>query len=762
MITIEFLINNLNSLNDLISIHSSDYKLIWANSAFCKFIGKPLNELLDKTCFEILDCTQQGEDTCPHIKAIKLKQSVTEEKNLLNKGIPFLITLTPVYDSNNKLIAVFHVSRDISHIKKLEDEIKNKEKFYGAILKNTQDIITILTSEGNIVYESPSVKSVLGYEIEELVGKNFVNFVHPEDIEHIFKIIETGIQTPDFSAKVECRFKHKDGKWIVLETIGVNKLHDPAIKGILCSSRDISVKKLLAEELQKLTAFLQEILNNAPIGIIRFSENYEVIYENPEARRILGVPEGEKSVAIGMDIRNFPEQQKSIILPIYTRILKGERIYEEFQYTSLYNKKVFLSCIAVPLYEANKISGILMLIRDISDRKKLEEEKFRMQEELFQLQRIESIGKLAGGIAHDFNNLLTVINGNIDFLKTNLVTSDVNINEALDEVKRAADRAALLTSQLLAFSRKQVYKPKVIDINNVLKNLEKMLIRLIGEDIRLKMKLNPAVSKIKADPAQIEQVVINLVTNARDAMAHGGDLIISTGNEKLDENLKKQYPYVIPGDYVLLSVKDTGTGMTEEVKSRIFEPFFTTKEIGKGTGLGLAVVYGIVKQNKGFIFVESEVNKGTEVKIYLPVTSEREEGEETEIIFSEEKGGVKGETILVVEDEESVRKLIVKMLKSSKYNVIDTRSPVEALSIASSLSGQIHILVTDVVMPDMNGPTLARKLIESGKVRKVLYMSGYSENIIVKQGLLMGNVELIQKPFTKDALLSKIRKLLDK
>jgi CheY-like chemotaxis protein len=264
---------------------------------------------------------------------------------------------------------------------------------------------------------------------------------------------------------------------------------------------------------------------------------------------------------------------------------------------------------------------------------------------------------------------------------------------------------------------------------------------------------------IKADPAQIDQVIINLVTNAKDAMPFGGELIITTKNFTLTEDDKKQYPFIIPGEYVLLSVKDNGVGMTPDVKSRVFEPFFTTKEMGKGTGLGLAVVYGIVKQNSGFIFIDSEEGKGTEVKILLPPTMEKEQDEETTIILPDEPV-VPTICILVVEDEDSVRKFIVKSLKHKGYNVLEAKDGVQAINLAEKYSDKIDLLLTDVIMPDMNGSVLANKLMSAGRVKHVLYMSGYTENIIARFGVLNEGIELIQKPFTAEELIKKINTIL--
>jgi len=396
---------------------------------------------------------------------------------------------------------------------------------------------------------------------------------------------------------------------------------------------------------------------------------------------------------------------------------------------------------------------------DITKRKRAEEENTALQEQLRQSQKMEAIGRLAGGIAHDFNNLLTVIKGYSQLSLVEIKEGDpLKLN--IEEIRRAADRAADLTRQLLAFSRRQIMEMKVLDLNDLLKNLDKMLRRVIGEDIELVTLLAEDLGRVKTDPGQTEQVVMNLSVNARDAMPEGGKLTIETANVDLDDAYARNHVAVTPGRFVMISVSDTGVGMTPEVRDRVFEPFFTAKEKGKGTGLGLSTVYGIVKQSSGNIWVYSEPGKGTTFKIYLPRVDEPLEKLGERVGVKEIPRGT--ETILVVEDEEEVRKLAVRILERQGYKVLEASQGLDAFIIAEEYEDLIHLLVTDVVMPKISGRELGERMASIRPEIKVLYMSGYTDNAIVHHGVLGEGIKFIQKPFTVEGLARKVREVLDK
>jgi two-component system cell cycle sensor histidine kinase/response regulator CckA len=406
-----------------------------------------------------------------------------------------------------------------------------------------------------------------------------------------------------------------------------------------------------------------------------------------------------------------------------------------------------------------KPTGFRGISRDITERKQAEEERAALQEQLRQSQKMEAVGKLAGGIAHDFNNLLTVITGYSDLILRGLDPNDP-IKGDIEEIKMSAEKAASLTQQLLAFSRKQVLQPKVLDLNAHVSSMDKMLRRMIGEDIELVTLLAKDLGRIKADPGQIEQVILNLAINAKYAMPNGGKLTIETANMILDENYSHSRIGVTPGHYVMLSVSDNGVGMTPEIKDRIFEPFFTTKEKGKGTGLGLSTVYGIIQQSGGNIWVYSEPGVGTTFKIYLPMIEEGTESLRPTSVLTKSIQGF--ETILLVEDEEMVRKLARTVLQKNGYTVLEASNGEEALRMVQEQNGDpIHLVVTDVVMPGMSGRQLAERLVSLWPEMKVLYMSGYTDDAIVHHGVLTAGIAYIQKPFSPDALVFKVREVLD-
>lgn len=474
------------------------------------------------------------------------------------------------------------------------------------------------------------------------------------------------------------------------------------------------------------------------------------LYNNPAYLDILGNPEALKGTDSFSDIHPEDRDRVRRIFQKTARTGIGERTEYRFM---LKNGDIrYIESLGNLIRDENgEPSQVVIVSRDITERKRLEQQ-------LLQAQKMEALGKLAGGVAHDFNNLITAIIGYSEFLSEKF-KDDEQTRGDLDEIKKAAERGSALTRQLLAFSRKQIFAVKILNMNGVITNLQKMLIRLIGENIELKTSLDDRLAMMKGDPGQLEQVIMNLVVNAKDAMPQGGRLTLETSNITLDDNYVSEHSEIKPGKYVMVSVGDTGTGMPPDVQSRIFEPFFTTKQAGMGTGLGLSTVYGIVKQSGGTISVYSRPGHGTIFKMYFPAAEAEKTAAETPAAPKTDTRG--SETILLVEDDYAVKNLTGRSLRQNGYRVLESSDYEEAVSTAQKHNGTIHLLLTDIRMRGATGYELARKISLTRPGLKVIYMSGYSDISVINQDLISENTPFIQKPFTSDVLLKTIRSTLN-
>lgn len=526
---------------------------------------------------------------------------------------------------------------------------------------------------------------------------------------------------------------------------------------------DVITERKQAEiALQTSEARLQGIIESAMDAIISIDENHRIILFNSAAEAVFACPANE---ALGQTLDRFiPERFHQIhreAIHAFGQTNSTSRVMGNPGVINARraNGEEFLAEATISQIEVAGTKIYTVIHRDITERKQAEEAQAKLEAQLRQAQKMESIGRLAGGVAHDFNNQLTVIQMFSDLIHRQLAADDP-LQEKLDQIRRAGLRAADLTKQLLAFSRKQILAPKVINLTDLVTNLQKMLIRLIGEDIILSTVLQPDLWQVTADPTQIEQVIMNLVVNARDAMPTGGLLTITTENIILDENYARLHLETPLGSCVLLTVTDTGHGMDQATQKQLFEPFFTTKKVGEGTGLGLATAHGIIKQSGGNILVYSEPGQGTTFKIYLPAS---ESGVETKAISPTESVDWHGhETILVAEDETAVRELITATLQELGYTVLAAPNGEEALSLAGQYQQPIDLLLTDVVMPKISGRELAETLQAQRPLLKTLFMSGYMDDAVVRHGLLQAEVAFLPKPFSSNILAAKVRKVLDK
>ena len=510
------------------------------------------------------------------------------------------------------------------------------------------------------------------------------------------------------------------------------------------------VRKRQEEALRVSEARHRSLVESAVYGMYRSTLDGRFLDVNPALVQMLGYSSAEELLAVDMARAVYADpDQRAAVIQAYNE--SGRLGTCELRWKRKDGHQIIVRLSGTPFKnERGETLGFDMIAEDISERRTLEEQ-------LRQSQKMEAVGRLAGGIAHDFNNLLTVIKGYSELVLDDLDNADP-LRHEVDEIKKAADRAASLTRQLLAFSRQQVLAPKVLDLNLVVHNMDKLLHRLLGEDVDLFTVLEPGLGRVKADPGQVEQVIMNLAVNARDAMPQGGKLTIETANADLDEGYVREHAAVKPGRYVMIAVSDNGTGMPEKVKSRIFEPFFTTKEVGKGTGLGLSTVYGIIKQSGGYIWVYSEVGRGSTFKVYLPRVDSPADIPLSRSLQPARHGS---ETVLLVEDEEGVRSLMRQVLHKHGYNVLEARHGGEALLMCERHQGKIDMLLTDVVLQQMSGRELAQRLLKLRPEMKVLYVSGYADDAIVHHGVLTAGMAFLQKPFTTEAFARKIRYVLD-
>ena len=510
--------------------------------------------------------------------------------------------------------------------------------------------------------------------------------------------------------------------------------------------RDITDRKLAQAELTRLAAAVEQTGDS--VVITGIDGNIE--YVNPTFERVTGYTR-EEVIGKNPNILKSGKTDPATFEELWQTIKRGDvwvgQLINRKKDGTLFYERATISAVHD---HTGKTVNFVAVKQDTTNENQL-------QEQLRQSQKLEAIGQLAGGVAHDFNNLLTVIGGYSDLLLRRL-PEDSQLRISVAEIKKASDRASNLTRQLLAFSRKQILQPKVLDLNGLVSELDKMLRRLIGEDIDLFTITEPRLAMVKADPGQIDQVIMNLIVNARDAMPNGGRITIQTQNVTLTEEQAQQSVSFVPGDYVMLKVSDNGTGMSEDTMNRVFEPFFTTKSAGRGTGLGLSTVYGIVRQSGGHVSVESELGVGTTFKIYLPTV---DASHEADSVSSEGTLGAGSETILLVEDEEQVRIIAQEVLETMGYSVLAAANGEQALEIARQYEGPIHLALTDVVMPQMGGRELIDRLIPLRPNIKVIYMSGYTDDAIMRHNLLDDKVQFIQKPFAAYALARKVRQVLD-
>jgi len=651
------------------------------------------------------------------------------------------------------LLVVFHVYSAYQHLRihRIRREISDREDVFRLISEHAADLIAVVDMEGRRIYNSLSYEKVLGYRQGELKGSASLEQVHPLDRERVRRAADqaraTGVGTT-----LEYRIRHKDGSWRVLEsTASVIKDAKGVAEKLVIVNRDITERKRAAEAMRLIEAGFRSVIENAPYGIYVCDEGGHLLRVNPALQKMLGY---ESAAEL---------EKKNLATDIHVDTAQHRRVFEtaiaengfkdvEVEWKRKDGRIARMRCSGILLREPGDGKTCLeVFAEDVTETRSLERQ-------LQVAQKMEAVGRLAGGIAHDFNNLLSVIIGYSQVLKQRLDESSA-LRDHAEEIEKAGQRAASLTRQLLAFSRQQVLKPAPLSLNGLITDMSKMIPRLVGEDIELRLELDPGIGSVVADQGQMEQVVMNLVVNARDAMPKGGKLVIETATVKLDEAFIHQHPGSRPGSYVVLGVTDTGTGMSPVTLAHVFEPFFTTKEPGKGTGLGLATVYGVVKQSGGYVWVDSELGKGSSFRVYLPQVQIAAPVEAPHGTLTRSFHGTG--TILLVEDSDALRKLVRSLLEQRGYHVLSAATGVEALELAERMAGRIHLLLTDMIMPGMTGKALADHLKAARPGLKVLFMSGYTQSAILEHGAVEPGIDLLQKPFSEAALLEHVCLALD-
>jgi len=656
---------------------------------------------------------------------------------------------------------MLQLEKEVKRRQEAEETLRTNEQKYRLLADNTLDVIWAMGPDLVFTYVNPAIRDFTGHLPEEWIGSRLSEHCDAENLAKIVQVIaHEMVKGPDGAGVIlEAELFKKNREPIQIEIHG-KVIFDENSAPILVqgTARDISERKRSEKMLRESQEKYKSILDNIEDGYYEVDLAGNFTFFNHSTCRILGY---SRSELMGMNNREYMDPENAgKVLQTFNRVFTTGESFRAVDWEIITKEGVKChldTSVSLVKDAKGNASGFRGIARDVTERKNAEKEKIRLTEQLQQAQKLESIGRLAGGVAHDFNNLLSVILGYGEIVLEAL-SKDHPHHEPLEMIHQAGTRAKDLTRQLLAFSRKQVLEMQVVDVNHVVTGFEKLLRRMIGEDIQLNLALTAEPLTVKADTAQLEQVLMNLAVNARDAMPGGGILTIETAVVELDDAYAEKKPGVLPGSYAMIGVSDSGCGMAKDTLDRIFEPFFTTKDRDKGTGLGLATSYGIIKQHGGNIWVYSEPGEGTAFKIYLPLCAKEDV---VKALPAKLPSPVtRSATILIVEDDPSVRKLAGVILAGHGYTVIESDDVTDAVAKAAALASPIHLVLTDVIMPRMKGPDVFAKIRENHPEANVLYMSGYTDNMIACHGVLNQRVQFIQKPFTAKGLLEKCYKAL--
>lgn len=747
-------------------------RIIHANRAACAILAATLEQLIGRTSSDPgwqaiqEDGTPFPGDAHPSMVTLRTGQSLHGVVMGLYAQDPsalrwISVDSSPIYDPRTgELAEVMTTFVDITEQKRNQGVLQRSQQRFRDLIETTSDWVWEVDENLRYTYASPRVREILGYEPEDILGRTPMSLMAPGEAERLSEVIARIVAERAPFRVLENTNVHRDGHRVVLETSGVPFFDAQGIfRGYRGIDREVTERRRVEQELRRERDFVSAVVDTVGSLVVVLDREGRIVRFNRACEQCTGYSAEEVTGKPFWDLFLTPDEY-DVIRDVFLRIISMRLTPDKPEFPSRrVNHWLTRSGERRLIQWSNTLitdreGGVEYVIGtgvDITEQRQLEEQ-FR------QAQKMEAVGNLAGGLAHDFNNLLTVINGYSQLVLDQLGEESPLWKEVL-EVQHAGERATSLVRQLLAFSRKQMVRPRILDLNSVLAGLTKMLGRIVGETVELITEFDPALPPVKADPGQIEQVVMNLAVNAIDAMPQGGRLTVETRSVYLDETYGARHLGVQPGPYARLTISDTGHGIGPEVHPHLFEPFFTTKETGRGTGLGLSTVYGIVKQNNGHVWVYSEPGLGATFKIYLPAVEGQVATLAPEPSVAETYNGT--ETILLVEDEPALRTMAGEALRRNGYSVLEASNAAEALRLAEMQGSRIDLLLTDVVMPGMNGRELAAHVADRFPGVKVLFVSGYTDSAVIRSGLLSGSSAFLEKPFPPSILMRRIRELLD-
>jgi PAS domain S-box-containing protein len=792
-----------------------DLKLnvLWANRPVCEYLGLSRREIIGRSCHLLWHDRGDPCGSCAVREAMAGGKPTTLEKKTPD-GRSWVVRGYPHFDEQGRTIGGIEVTLEITQRRQVEAALETEQAYLTQFLENSPEAVVLLSNDSHVLRINNTFTSLFGYTQEEVQGRSIDDLVAPANLRGEADQLTRKAARGEYFFRESVR-RCKDGSLVDVAISGAPIVIDDKQVAFYGLYRDIGERRRKERLLMTLNraslamekALSREQIFQAVAGEFRGLGFHCIVFTMDERQAALRIgfstyptalfTAAEKLLGLSWASFSIPLESagpfREVILEKRTILTTDpDALIPSLLPAHLQNLAVRLAqlfhaprSISAPLVEEDRPVGLLSVqsndlgpedipaitafahqltanwrkARLMQELEKSLSEMKAMQAQLLQAQKMEAVGRLAGGVAHDFNNLLTVITGYSALLRENM-SPENPLREEVREIEQAAQKAALLTRQLLAFSRKQILNPEILDLNQVIREIREMLQRLIGEDIELATELAEDLWTVEADPGQIEQVIMNLAVNARDAMPGGGKLTAVTRNFTPPADFLELHPEVAPAPYVRLSIIDTGSGIAPEAMSHLFEPFFTTKERGKGTGLGLSMAYGIVKQSRGYIYAESEPGGGAVFSIYLP---QCESALPLSAPGPEEKTCLSGaESILLVEDEDTVRSFTRTVLQRQGYRVLEAGDGREALRIAAEAADDIDLLITDVVMPRMSGQELAESIRETIPELTVIFLSGYAEDAVVHHGVLKDNINFLPKPYSKDDLLKKIREVLDR